>query len=108
VEIALKNDLMTLMSQKLLAFNPFFYYSINKSNFQLLWRRYAQQTNILEPNQTLYSFRHTGAINVYKRFRSVEKVRAVMGHQSINTTLRYLRGLEIETLKQEEMPVIEL
>jgi len=80
----------------------------NKFYFQLLWRRYAQQTNILEPNQTLYSFRHTGAINVYNRFRSVEKVRAVMGHQSINTTLRYLRGLEIETLKQEEMPVIEL
>ena len=80
----------------------------NKFYFQLFWRRYAQQTNILEPNQTLYSFRHTGAINVYNRFRSVEKVRAVMGHQSINTTLRYLRGLEIETLKQEEMPVIEL
>jgi len=31
-----------------------------------------------------------------------------MGHQSINTTLRYLRGLEIETLRQEEMPLIEL
>ena len=82
--------------------------SYNKFYFQLLWRRYTQQTNVLEPNQTLYSFRHTGAINVYTRFKSVEKVRSVMGHQSINTTLRYLRGLEIETLRQEEMPLIEL
>ena len=29
-----------------------------------------------------------------------------MGHSSINVSLTYLRGLEIDELKEEDMPII--
>ena len=38
----------------------------NSDYFKTLWGRYAKQSN-----QTLYSFRHTGAIEIYKRAGSL-------------------------------------
>ena len=34
----------------------------NKDYFKTLWSRYKAQSTVLEDLQTLYSFRHTGAI----------------------------------------------
>jgi len=59
---------------------------------------------VLEQLQTLYSFRHSGAIEIFKRTSSLTKVQKAMGYSSINVSLTYLRGLEIGALKEEELP----
>ena len=76
----------------------------NKDYFKTLWRRYKAQSNVLEELQTLYSFRHSGAIEIYKRTGSVTILQSAMGHASLAVTLGYLRGLEIPSLKLEDMP----
>ena len=60
----------------------------------------------LDKCATLYSFRHTGAIEVFKRTGSILKLQAVMGHSSIKVSLTYLRGLEVPKLIEEDMPMI--
>ena len=60
----------------------------------------------IESNVTIYSFRHTGAIEIFKRTGSITKLQKAMGHSSINVSLTYLRGLEIPELKEEDMPMI--
>ena len=72
--------------------------------FKGLWSRFKKRSNLLEENQTLYSFRHTGAIDVYKRTGSIEKLKAAMGHSNIMVSLTYLRGLDLAELKEEDMP----
>jgi integrase len=57
-------------------------------------------------DQTLYSFRHSGAIEIFKRTGSITKLQKAMGHSSINVSLTYLRGLEIAELKEEDMPMV--
>ena len=61
---------------------------------------------LLEANQTLYSFRHTGAIEVYKKSKDVAAVQRVMGHASMQVTLGYSRNLEVPVLRVEDMPII--
>ena len=60
----------------------------------------------VEQGITLYSFRHTGAIEIYKRTGSLGKLQKAMGHSSLKVSLTYLRGLEVEDLKEEDMPMI--
>ena len=76
----------------------------NACYFKTLWSRYKKQSKLLEANQTLYSFRHTGAIEVYKKTKDIAVVQQVMGHASMQVTLGYLRNLEIPTLKVADMP----
>ena len=80
--------------------------SRNPDYFKTLWSRYKKQTNFLKQGQTMYSFRHTGAIEIFKRTGSITKLQKAMGHSSINVSLTYLRGLEIAELKEEDMPKI--
>ena len=77
----------------------------NACYFKTLWSRYKKQSKILEANQTLYSFRHTGAIEVYKKTKDIAVVQQVMGHASMQVTLGYLRNLEVPVLRVEDMPV---
>ena len=76
----------------------------NPDYFKTLWSRYKKQSNLLEEDQTLYSFRHTGAINIYQRTGSLTKLQQAMGHSSLNVSLTYLRGLEIPDLNENDMP----
>jgi integrase len=55
---------------------------------------------------TLYSFRHTGAIEIFKRTGSIHKLQRAMAHSSLNVSLTYLRGLEIAELKEDDMPMV--
>ena len=81
--------------------------SRNPDYFKTLWSRYKKQTKFLKQSQTLYSFRHTGAIEIFKRTGSITKLQKAMGHSSINISLTYLRGLDIAELKEEDMPIIK-
>jgi len=79
---------------------------LNKDYFKTLWSRFKKQSNLIEQGQTLYSFRHSGAIEIFKRTGSLTKLQKAMGHSSINVSLTYLRGLEIAELKEEDMPIV--
>jgi integrase len=79
---------------------------LNQDYFKTLWSRFKKQSNTLEQGQTLYSFRHSGAIEIFKRTGSITKLQKAMGHSSINVSLTYLRGLEIAELKEEDMPMV--
>ena len=59
-------------------------------------------------DQTLYSYRHSGAIEIFKGTGSITKLQKAMGHSSINVSLTYLRGLEVPELTEEDMPIINL
>ena len=93
----------TLLSHNIFSDNtkPF-----NPSYFKTLWGRYKKQSTILEDNQTLYSFRHAGAIDIFKRTGSLHKLQRAMGHSSLIVTTTYLRGLEVCELTKEDMPVL--
>lgn len=72
----------------------------------LIWKRFKSRNPTIEPSVTIYSFRHTGAIEIFKRTGSITKLQKAMGHSSINVSLTYLRGLEIPELNEEDMPII--
>ena len=78
----------------------------NQDYFKTLWSRFKKVTNLIEKDQTLYSFRHSGAIDIFKRTGSITKLQKAMGHSSINVSLTYLRGLEIPELNEDDMPMI--
>ena len=76
----------------------------NRDYFKTLWSRYKNQSRLLEQDQTLYSFRHTGAIQVFEKTGSLQKLQQVMGHSDMKVSLTYLRGLEVKQLDVEDLP----
>ena len=76
----------------------------NPDYFKSAWGRFKKRSKLLKEGQTLYSFRHTGAIDIYKRTGSIEKLKAAMGHSNIMVSLTYLRGLDVAELREEDMP----
>jgi integrase len=78
----------------------------NKDYFKTLFRRFKGVSKGVDGNVTIYSFRHSGAIEIFKRTGSLTKLQKAMGHSSLNVSLTYLRGLEIAELKEEDMPMV--
>jgi len=76
----------------------------NRDYFKTLWSRYKRQSSLLERDQTLYSFRHTGAIKVFEKTGSLLKLQQVMGHSDMKVSLTYLRGLEVKQLDIDDLP----
>lgn len=76
----------------------------NRDYFKTLWSRYKKKSRLLEQDQTLYSFRHTGAIKVFEKTGSLQKLQQVMGHSDMKVSLTYLRGLEVKQLDVEDLP----
>ena len=80
--------------------------SPNPDYFKTIWGRFKKVSKLLEQDQTLYSFRHSGAIEIYKRTGSLSKLQKAMGHSSLAVSLTYLRGLEVAELEEDDMPMI--
>jgi integrase len=78
----------------------------NEDYFKTLWSRFKKQSKLINRDNTIYSFRHSGAINIFKRTGSITKLQKAMGHSSTNVSLTYLRGLEVPELNEEDMPMI--
>lgn len=76
----------------------------NQDYFKTLWGRYKAQSELIQRDQTLYSFRHTGAIDVFRRTGSLTILQQAMGHASLAVSLGYLRNLEVPVLTAESMP----
>ena len=60
----------------------------------------------MDKDITIYSFRHSGAIEIFKRTGSLTKLQRAMGHSSLQVSLTYLRGLEVTELKEEDTPMV--
>lgn len=78
----------------------------NPDFFKGLWTKYKRKSFLVGPDQTLYSFRHAGAIDVYKKTKSLETLRILMGHSSLLVTLTYLRGLKESEISQNDLPCL--
>ena len=77
----------------------------NDSYFSNLWKKFKRKHEV-EKGITLYSFRHTAAIDIYTRTGSLSKLQKAMGHSNIMVSLTYLRGLDVAELKEEDMPTL--
>ena len=78
----------------------------NKDYFKTVFKRFKRAFPSLEQGVTIYSFRHSGAIEIFKRTGSLTKLQKAMGNSSLNVSLTYLRGLEVAELKEEDMPMV--
>ena len=78
----------------------------NNDYFKTIFRRFKRTFPSVEQGITIYSFRHSGAIEIFKRTGSLTKLQKAMGHSSLNVSLTYLRGLEVAELKKEDMPMV--
>ena len=78
----------------------------NISYFSTLFKRFKRTFPSVDKGITIYSFRHSGAIEIFKRTGSLTKLQKAMGHSSLQVSLTYLRGLEVAELKEEDMPMV--
>ena len=78
----------------------------NMDYFKTHWSRFKKQSKLIDSNNTIYSFRHSGAIDIFKRTGRITKLQKALGHSSINVSLTYLRSLEVPEFKEEDIPVI--
>ena len=79
--------------------------------FSTAWSRAKTKmlaANIIKENQTLYSFRHSAAVQLYKQTNSLHTLKVLMGHSDLQVTLKYLRSLGIEESRQGETPTPKL
>ena len=69
---------------------------LNKYFFTTIWKRLRKsllKRNLIEDGQTIYSFRHSAAVQIYKRTKDIYLLQKLMGHGSIGVTQKYLRSL---------------
>lgn len=68
----------------------------NESYFNTQWSRAWDkmlELKLVREHQTIYSFRHTAAVELYRRTKDVYLIQKLLGHSSITVTLKYLRSL---------------
>lgn len=64
--------------------------------FNVMWSKAKKKMlhqGIIEENQTIYSFRHTAAVNVYQKTKDLHILQQLLQHSNMIVTLNYLRGL---------------
>lgn len=75
----------------------------NEYYFKTAWSRHFKimlASGIVENNQTIYSFRHTAAVNVYKQTKDLHLLQQLLGHSNMIVTLKYLRGLGVHSASE--------
>jgi len=85
----------------------------NDAYFNTAWTRIwlkMNQLGIIQCNQTIYSFRHTAAVNVYRKTKDLNILQQLLGHSDMIVTLKYLRGLGEATNSElrDHMPELNL
>ena len=80
----------------------------NRGYFSTLWKRFKRLNPEIDRDITIYSFRHSGALEIFERTGSLTKLQRAMGHSSLQVSLTYLRGLEVAELKEEDMPILKI
>lgn len=85
---SIKNPEINLISNELEAYNICY--------FNLQWSRAKkkmEKMGLIQKDQTIYSFRHTAAVNVYRKTKDLNILQQLLGHSDMLVTLKYLRGL---------------
>lgn len=70
--------------------------SFNRDYFKTVWNRLRAdmlKQGLIQQNQTIYSFRHTAAIQMYQKKKDIYLLQKMLGHSSILVTQKYLRSL---------------
>lgn len=75
----------------------------NNDYFKTRWTRFKENAKI-DKDITIYSFRHTGSIQLYERDKDILKLKKTLNHSRIQVTVGYLRGLEVNNLTEADMP----
>lgn len=79
----------------------------NESYFNTQWSRAKGkmlQQQLIQPQQTLYSFRHAASVNVFERTQNLQLLQRLLGHSNLNTSLTYLRSVGAVQIEQGMMP----
>jgi integrase len=85
----------------------------NDSYFNKAWKNAWKKMfdlKMIEKGQTLYSFRHTAAVKVYRKSKDLNILQQLLGHSDMIVTLKYLRGLGEATNEdlKSHMPELEM
>jgi integrase len=87
-------------------------WEFNESYFNTAWTRIKDElvaAGLITRNHTLYSFRHTGAVNMYLKTKDPYKIQQAFGHSSLRVTLTYLRNLGLVVdASLEDLPELVL
>ena len=109
VPVFVRNELQRNMSN--LAPNDYFFSGDNSAYndyyFNTLWSRAKPglfEKKLIRDHQTLYSFRHAAAVNVFNKTQDLKLLQELLGHANINTTLIYLRSLGVIKVQMGMMP----
>lgn len=81
---------------------------LNECYFATCWSRVKTKlvrNGVITANHTLYSFRHSAVCSVFKRDKDLHLVQRLCSHQSMMTSLKYLRSLGMEQVGTlDELP----
>jgi len=83
----------------------------NEYYFSTAWTRVfklMKVKDLVKQNQTIYSFRHTAAVNVYKKTKDLHILQQLLGHSDMIVTLKYLRGLGVHNTEELRSVMPEL
>lgn len=69
--------------------------------FSKKWQRMKKEVTVRK-GQTLYAFKHTGAVRLYERTKDIILVKEYCGHKDVSTTMRYLRSYGVMICLQQK------
>lgn len=97
-------ELLSLLKEKAVGYNIFSLdvSPFNEAYFSTAWTRMHLKMiklDIIAKKQTIYSFRHTAAVNFYLKNKDLHLLQQLMGHSDMVVTLKYLRGLGINQIE---------
>lgn len=76
-------------------------HALTPDYFKTVWTRLKpDMAHLLLARQTIYSFRHTAAIEFYQKAKDIYLLQKLMAHSSAQVTERYLRSLGQTDLRQ--------
>ncbi|WP_210489870.1 tyrosine-type recombinase/integrase [Rufibacter aurantiacus] len=79
----------------------------NESYFNTMWSRAKakmSELRLIQPQQTLYSFRHAASVNVFTRTQNLKLLQQLLGHSNLNTSMTYLRSIGAIQVESSMMP----
>lgn len=96
LQTELKNRLSSINDMETNIFTLSSEITFNDDYFKTQWSRVKRKMlkeNLILDNQTLYSFRHTAVVNVYRKTKDLQIIQQLLQHSTMIVTLNYLRGL---------------
>jgi len=85
---------------------------LNVYYFNLMWGRAKKKMlalGLVNENQTLYSFRHSAAVDVFSRHQNLHLVQKLFAHSSLTVSLTYLRSIGMaEVTDEASLPKLSL